>query len=89
MIKHLNIKIYGRVQKVFFRANTVKKAKELKLTGFVKNEKDGSVHVEVEGEENVLEEFISWCRKGPRLAKVEKVDISESTVQNFSEFMRL
>lgn len=86
MIKHLNIKVYGLVQGIFFRASAKNLADKLKLFGFAQNENDGSVYIEVEGEEKNLEKFINWCHKGPPLAKVEKVEITESPLKNFSEF---
>jgi acylphosphatase len=48
-MKHINIKITGKVQGVFFRASTKAVADQIGVKGFVKNEKDGSVYVEAEG----------------------------------------
>ncbi len=73
-MKHLNIKIYGQVQGVFFRHSAREKARELKVSGFARNEPDGAVYIEVEGEEENLEAFLAWCRKGPPSASVEKVE---------------
>jgi len=86
MIKHLNIKIFGKVQGVYFRANTKDKADNLRLKGFVKNEDDGSVYIEVEGDNTKLTNFISWCKVGPPNASVEKVDIEEGKLKNFEVF---
>lgn len=74
-IKHLNIKIYGQVQGVFFRISAQKEAEKLRITCSARNEPDGSVYIEVEGEEGSLEKFVKWCHKGPTLARVEKVEI--------------
>ena len=74
--KHLNIKIYGQVQAVFFRVSAKEKAEKLGITCSARNESDGSVYIEVEGEEGSLEEFVKWCHIGPPLAKVEKVEVS-------------
>jgi len=74
MIKHLNIKIYGLVQGVFFRHSARLKALEFKLVGFIKNQPDGSVYLEVEGDENNLKYFLSWCYQGPSSARVNKVE---------------
>ncbi len=81
------LKIYGWVQGVFFRDSAQKKAKELKLVGWVSNASDGTVEVLAEGEEEKLKELIKWCYNGPRLAKVDKVDVEwqEATGQ-FKEF---
>ncbi len=51
MKRHLDIHISGKVQRVFFRKNAAAQARKLGLTGFVKNEDDGSVYIETEGEE--------------------------------------
>ncbi len=73
---HVNIKIYGRVQGVFFRDFVQRKAKELNLSGWVENVSDGTVQVVAEGEEKDLEELIEWCRAGgPEYARVDKVNI--------------
>lgn len=87
MIKHLNIKIYGKVQGVFFRAAAQEQARSLGVSGFAKNMPDGSVYIEVEGEESTLEQFLNWCRKGPPVAIVEKIATSQSQLKNFSEFL--
>ena len=56
------------------------------LLGFVCNRLDGSVYVEVEGPEGKLLELVGWCRNGPELAKVEKVEVSEGELKNFKTF---
>ncbi|RLC38372.1 acylphosphatase [Candidatus Falkowbacteria bacterium] len=78
MIKNIKIKIFGRVQGVWFRESTKKKARELGVAGWVKNEPDGSVHAEAEGEEDKIEEFMKWCHEGSELSKVERVEVEES-----------
>lgn len=86
-MRHLNIKIYGRVQVVLFRDSARRQANRTGLKGFVRNEPDGSVYIEAEGDDEQLEKFSAWCKKGPILAKVEKIDIQESTeLKNFSDF---
>lgn len=69
------LKIYGAVQGVGFRDAAYWKARRLGVAGFVMNEPDGSVYIEAEGETAHLEEFITWCRKGPSTARVDRVDI--------------
>jgi len=87
MEKQAVLKIYGWVQGVFFRDSAQKKAKELKLVGWISNASDGTVEVVAEGKEEKLKELIKWCYNGPRLAKVDKVDVQwqEATGQ-FKEF---
>ncbi len=86
MIKHLNIKVIGKVQGVWFRKSTMESAQRLGVKGFVRNEPDGSVYIEAEGSEQQLLEFTAWCKHGPQLARVDKLEISESGLINFSSF---
>ena len=51
----------------------------MKLAGFVRNDPDGAVYIEVEGEEESLGEFLAWCKDGPPMAKVSKVEIEEDS----------
>lgn len=86
MIKHLNIKVYGQVQGIFFRATAKEEAEKLGIKGFARNEPDGTVYIEAEGDKDNLDKFFAWCQKGPSLAKVEKVKITEGPLKNFSGF---
>ncbi len=67
--------VHGRVQGVFFRASTQKKAEELGLAGWVKNRPDGTVEIHAEGQQETLEKLIEWCRQGPALASVSSIDL--------------
>lgn len=73
-MKRLHLKIYGRVQGVYFRSSAQSKARELGLSGWAKNIPDGTLETVVEGEEEMLEEYIRWCKKGPAAARVDKVE---------------
>lgn len=87
MRKHLNIKIFGQVQGVFFRHSAKQKARELEIKGFARNESDSSVYIEAEAEEENLKKFLEWCHQGPAPASVEKVQFEfKSEIQNFSDF---
>jgi len=67
-------KVHGRVQGVYFRAFTVRQARELGLTGYVRNLRDwNTVEVEAEGERNKLERLIDHLKVGPPGARVDKV----------------
>ena len=80
--KRYNIKVYGKVQGVWYRAYTRDKAIELGLTGWVRNKPDGSVEIEVEGDEEKIKELIKWCWKGSPAAKVENVKVIEKKFNN-------
>jgi acylphosphatase len=72
----VHVIISGRVQGVWYRASTKKKAEELELTGWVKNTVDGNVEAVFEGDESIIHEMIAWCRLGPPLAQVVDVKIT-------------
>ncbi len=86
MTQRKQLRINGRVQGVGFRLACADLARSLELTGFVCNEPDGSVLVEVEGEPRVLEPFLSWCQKGPPGAKVNDIAETDMTVQGDRSF---
>jgi acylphosphatase len=66
--------IKGRVQGVCYRMETEDAARRIGgLTGWVRNKRDGSVEVMVEGEKEKIEQLIAWCWKGPMLAKVMEI----------------
>ncbi len=70
-----SLKIFGRVQGVFYRVRAQEKAQELSLTGWIKNIADGTVECLVEGNKKDLEKFIAWCYEGSKSAQVDKVEI--------------
>lgn len=76
-MKRFHLVIRGVVQGVGFRYYTDKEAKRLYLSGWVRNTQDGSVEIEVQGEEQPLVEFIEWVHQGPTRSLVESVDITE------------
>lgn len=80
------IVVSGKVQGVFFRASTKEKADELGIVGWAMNQLDGSVLIEAEGEEDSMNEFISWCENGPLLSRVDEIDVTSLKVQSFASF---
>ena len=85
-MKHLNIRVSGRVQGVGFRYSALRAARSFDLKGFARNEPDGSVYIEAEGREAGLDLFLDWCRRGPGHGRVDKVSHAESNLQGFQEF---
>ena len=85
-MKHLSIHVSGKVQGVFFRASTKEKAEEFNIKGNVRNNSDGSVSIEAEGEEEDLAQFIEWCKGGPKFAHVERCELKETALQHFKKF---
>ncbi|MCF8365812.1 MAG: acylphosphatase [Bacteroidales bacterium] len=86
MKKAVILNISGRVQNVGFRYHTRKTAQKLNISGFVKNQTNGSVYVEAEGEEENLDQFIIWCKSGPSWARVDNVSIQPLPNQWFVGF---
>lgn len=76
----------GRVQGVFYRASAMQQAMGLGLVGFVKNEPDGKVFIEVQGESASIDKLIEWSRKGPQFARVDNVEVSETETGDFNSF---
>ncbi len=76
-MKTLQIIVSGRVQGVYFRAYIQKHAIKLGITGFAKNNKDGSVEIIACGGQENLKKFITYCYKGPIMAKVNQVIANE------------
>ena len=68
--------VSGRVQGVFYRAETRDRARTRRLGGWVRNCSDGRVEAVFEGPRPQVESMIDWCRRGPRYAHVESVDVS-------------
>ena len=72
------ISVDGRVQGVGYRYFVKARASELNLKGFVRNSYDGRVHIEAEGERDDLEIFLETLRKGPALARVDRMEVSKA-----------
>ena len=87
MKTNVHVMITGRVQGVWFRANTRQKAEQLGITGWVCNTRDGCVEAIFEGEENCVKEMVEWCHRGPPLAKIENVEVKNQSLTNgFDDF---
>jgi acylphosphatase len=76
-MKRVSILVSGKVQGVFYRASTEEKAKEIGLTGFVRNEPDGKVYIEAQGKQEQLDELVKWCKRGPERARVDEITTAE------------
>lgn len=85
-MRTVSILVAGRVQGVFFRKYTRDTALKYGLTGFVKNQNDGSVYIEVSGSEAAIAEFEKWCHKGSPGSKVEQVKSQQIPEKQFSGF---
>jgi len=70
-----HVVVVGHVQGVCFRAKARERALSLGLSGWVRNAADGSVEAIFEGVEEGVGSMVDWCRRGPRGALVQSVDV--------------
>lgn len=85
-MKRVHLFVSGRVQGVFFRAECESMARSLGLAGFVHNLPDGRVEAAFEGSDLDVEAAVGWCRRGPALAQVESVDVSDAPLRGDGGF---
>ena len=77
MMRRVQVLVSGRVQGVYFRMFTQKKAKHLDIKGCVRNLADGRVEIIAEADHGSIDKLIKWCHKGPVTARVDHVEITE------------
>ncbi|PID71876.1 MAG: acylphosphatase [Desulfobulbus propionicus] len=82
--RSVHVSIQGRVQGVFFRESTRQQANVLGVSGWVRNCFDGSVEAMLEGEEQKVEEMLTWLHHGPATARVDTLQWTESEPENVS-----
>jgi acylphosphatase len=70
-----HVRVEGHVQGVFFRTETRDRARSRGLSGWVRNDYDGTVEAVFEGDRDAVESLIRWCEQGPRGAHVEDVRV--------------
>ena len=80
------LRVTGTVQGVFYRAWTRDQARDLGLTGWVRNCQDGSVEAHLEGDESAVTQMIERMRQGPSHARVADVDVRETDAEGGSRF---
>ena len=79
-MKAVQARVTGRVQGVSFRWYTERRARELGVVGWVRNEPDGSVLLHAEGEDDAVDALVAWCRTGPSMARVSDVAVRDDVV---------
>ena len=75
MVVRAHVLVSGRVQGVFFRFETRRLARRLGIAGWVKNRRDGQVESVFEGEREVVERMVEFCRQGSSGARVTNVEV--------------
>jgi acylphosphatase len=84
---HLHLTIHGRVQGVWYRESARQQAETLGLSGYARNNPTGTVSIEVEGPAEAIAQFVAWCKRGPALAHVSRVEQMEGEPQGFQGFV--
>ncbi|MCL2705827.1 MAG: acylphosphatase [Spirochaetaceae bacterium] len=81
--KSFRILVSGRVQGIGYRYSAVRAAGKHHVFGWVRNNVDGSVELECEGDAKDMDDFIGWIKVGPPGARVTSVEIREKPYQGF------
>jgi acylphosphatase len=86
MLRTVSIIVTGKVQGVYYRQSTKEKARELNVTGEVRNMPDDAVYIVATGTEEQLTQLIEWCKQGPPGARVVNVTADEIELKIFEKF---
>ena len=78
--------IYGFVQGVGFRFSVARAARSRDVSGWVRNRTDGAVEAVFEGAPEDVEALVEFCRRGPRGAEVERVEVEEDSAEGLTDF---
>ncbi|HVF37291.1 MAG TPA: acylphosphatase [Sphingomicrobium sp.] len=81
-----HIRASGLVQGVFFRAWTQGQARELAISGWIRNCADGSVEAHLEGDEDAVSRLIERMRRGPSAARVDELTVEDATSESSGRF---
>jgi len=88
MNKQVHIILRGRVKNVGFRVFIRDRARQLALTGWVRNLADGSVEAVAAGEHKRLQQFVALCNSGPPEAVIQDMTVDwQETREEFSNFI--
>lgn len=85
-MKHTKVTVCGKVQGVNYRNSAKQEADRLGVKGFIKNESNGDVYLEIEGEEEQLNKMIRWCRIGPPKSRVTEIYFNDGELKKFPSF---
>ena len=78
--------VRGRVQGVTFRYSMVQEARELRLHGWVRNRRDGTVEAVIHGPRDDVQHLIEWAERGPDGAQVKDIEITDSDERDLPVF---
>jgi len=80
------VRVFGRVQGVFFRQGAVNQARALGVEGWAHNARDGSVEAHIKGQAEAVEQMVRWMRRGPSQARVDDVTVEEVEPEDVTGF---
>ena len=78
--------VHGLVQGVFFRDSVRRRAEAAGVSGWARNNRDGSVEAVFEGEEDAVERLVRFCHVGPSDSRVDRVDLFDESPQALAGF---
>ena len=85
-VQRRHVVIYGFVQGVGFRFSVERAASSRGVAGWVRNRPDGAVEAIFEGASEDVEALVEFCRRGPRGADVERVEVAEESAEGLAGF---
>jgi acylphosphatase len=85
----VRVVVSGRVQGVAYRQSAADEAHRRGVNGWVRNLPDGRVEVVAEGDEAAIDSLVAWCRRGPRLARVEDIRITREPFRGEFDAFRI
>jgi acylphosphatase len=78
--------VHGHVQGVFFRESVRRRALTEGVSGWVRNNRDGTVEAVFEGERAAVESLVAFAREGPRGARVDRLETSDEDPEGLTGF---
>ena len=85
-MRRARVVVHGLVQGVYFRDATRRLALRHSVSGWVRNNWDGTVEAVFEGEPDAVARLVEFCREGPRGAVVERVDVHDEPAEGLRRF---
>lgn len=87
-MKHLDISLSGKVQRIGLRYQITQAAESYGIHGYARNLRDGSVFIEAEGSDEDLEAFVSWLQSSPGLSQIKACEVKEGDLKGFKDFQK-
>ena len=78
--------VHGHVQGVFFRDTVRQRARQRGISGWVRNNRDGTVEAVFEGDADAVERLVAFAHEGPRGARVDRVELFEEEPEGLAAF---